>query len=97
MKIGEGSNYEIKGHNPCQIFLTLQTPDPVFNKQKNTCTHTLHSDTSTLRCLSEWSVRMAYASLLVGHEIRCQENKLHPEICPNPIKNWSVQAGPGHT
>ena len=94
---GGGSNYEIKGHNPCQIFLTLQTPDPVFNKQKNTCTHTLHSDTSTLRCLSEWSVRMHTPLCSFDRKSSVRKTNCILKSAPNPIKNWSVPAGPGHT
>ena len=53
----------------------------------NRKTHALHSLRHLNTEVSEWVERAhTYASLLVGHEIRCQENKLHPEICPQPHK-----------
>ena len=69
-------------------------PDPpdtghhVQQTEKHMHTHTPLTALRHLNTeVSEWVEHAhTYTSLLVGHEIRCQENKLHPEICPQPHK-----------
>ena len=88
MKIGGGDQtMKSKAINHAKFSWPSRHRTPCSTNRK-THAHT-HTPLTALRHLntevSEWVERAhAYASLLAGHEIWCQENKLHPEISPPP-------------